>query len=174
MCQIDLQTSRDKQAVLLGCSAVSWLRNTKHIHSACPVVTVQQYKEAIWLYFIQITVITFVYSHYLPLLCQCCTFLACILSRQQAKSPNYRRWETHSLQLLHKKLPAPCRVLAYLHATPILFFNLVRFKVTEIATCRTADCDSVKKGPAKWIGHAEGDRDRWRWLDRESKAMPQC
>ncbi len=53
------------------------------------------------------------------------------------------------LAITSQSTPAPCRVLPYLHATPILFFNLMRFKVTKIATCCRAACEK-RAGEMNW------------------------
>lgn len=69
---------------------------------------------------------------------------------------------------------SPVLLPPYLYASPILLFNHLHFKVTKIATCRTGACDSVKKGPTKWIGHAEGDSDRLTNVDRKHRRRSQC
>ncbi len=61
-----------------------------------------------------------------------------------------------ALPITSQKVPAPCRLLSYLHATPILFFNLVFFKVKITVTCCTAACE---KGACKVNGTC-----RVRWL----------
>lgn len=88
--------------------------------------------------------IAVVYWRYLALVRHSCTFLAIIPFTLAGKSHQIIKETWCGWQ----KAPAPCRLLPYLYATPILLFNLLDFKVTKIATCRTAACVSLwKKSP---------------------------